>query len=151
MKKKKFKILALDIATRTGWAISTLESGVENFSIKKGESSGMMQIKFRNFLYDICKNSKPDLIVYERPAGRFKASLIAAAKLISILEVFCEENKIELTSFTAKEIKVNASGKGNTGKSEMVNLANQFFKTTIIDDNHADALWLLDLAQERYC
>jgi hypothetical protein len=49
-------ILALDLATVTGWALQEglrYESGYESFGVKRGESPGMRFVKFRRWLQDM--------------------------------------------------------------------------------------------------
>lgn len=140
-------LLSLDIATKTGWC-TPHASGVQDFKLKRGESQGMMGIKFRSFLIDICKSDNIKLISYEQPSGIYKASIIHQSKLIGVLETFCIENNIDFTSYPAKTIKKFATGKGNASKSLMVAEAMQKFPDTeIIDDNHADAIWLYELTK----
>ena len=140
------KVLALDIATKTGWATNT-SSGVWDFKVKRGESTGMRIVRFKAKLKEML-NLEPDinLIAYELPAGRFKASIMVASEMIGVLKDLCEEKNINYAHYSAKEIKKHATGKGNCGKPLMVSTAKDKFKNIeIIDDNHADALWLLDL------
>ena len=44
-------ILALDLATKTGWALQdrtgAIASGMQEFSLKRGESKGMRFLRFR--------------------------------------------------------------------------------------------------------
>ena len=51
-------ILALDLATMTGWATlidGKINSGVQNFSKKRGESNGIMFLRFNAWLREIQK------------------------------------------------------------------------------------------------
>jgi Holliday junction resolvasome RuvABC endonuclease subunit len=150
------KILAIDQATKSGWAITPEMSGVWDCSIKRDESAGMRLIRFRAKLQEIYISEKPDLIVYERTAGFHRGALVVSAQLVGVIQLFCEDNKIEHRAYSAGEIKKHATGKGNANKDKMVEAANLKwgFKSTaypsvnIIDDNHADALHLLDLAHK---
>lgn len=143
----KNKILALDIATKTGWATDTA-SGVWDLSVKRGESIGMRVVRFKAKVAEIIKLENINLVAYELPAGRYKASIMVASQMIGVLMELCEQNKINYAHYSAPEIKKHATGKGNCGKPLMVSTAKlKFTKVEIIDDNHADALWLLDLVQ----
>ena len=48
------KILGIDSATKTGWAIcdggEITASGVKDFTKKRGESNGILYLKFRKWL-----------------------------------------------------------------------------------------------------
>ncbi len=141
------KILSLDIASTTGWAMSETEYGTWNLKTRKDESMGMKLIRFRGKLDEMYEIMKFDLVLYERPAGRFKNSIIHEAKLIAIAEEWCERNKVEYRSYSATEIKKFATDKGNAGKPLMIKAAKEKLGYTGNDDNEADALWMLKLAQ----
>ncbi len=55
-------VLALDMATKTGWALrdraGRFSSGVQEFSLKRGESKGMRFLRFRKWLNDVLKLSE---------------------------------------------------------------------------------------------
>ena len=63
-------ILALDMATKTGWSWivsgKVKESGVQDFTKRRGESNGVLFLRFRKWLSDTCALVKPDLIAYEQ-------------------------------------------------------------------------------------
>ena len=137
-------ILALDIATKTGWATTT-SSGVWDLKPNRGESSGMRVVRFKSKVKELLEIESIDLVVYERPAGQHKLSIMVASEMIGVLMDLCLERNINYASYSAGEIKKFATGKGNASKSMMVEKAKEKFGE-IIDDNHADALFLLDLA-----
>lgn len=141
-------ILALDIASVTGWAISTKEYGTWNFKTKKDESMGMKLLRFRAKLNEVKELIQFNLIVYERAAGVFKNSIIHEAKLIGVVEEWCELNKVAYRSYSATEIKKFATGKGTAGKPLVIQAAKEKLNYTGDNDNEADALWLLQLAKQ---
>jgi len=139
------KILALDIATKTGWATST-SSGVWDLKPNRGESEGMRVVRFKSKVKEIITLEEITLITYERPAGIHKSSIMVASEMVGVLKDLCIESKINLACYSATEIKKHATGKGNANKEAMVKAATEkFIHINIIDDNHADALWLLDM------
>ena len=141
-------ILALDIASITGWAISETEYGTWDFKTRKDESMGMKLLRFRAKLNEVNNLIKFNLIVYERAAGRFKNALMHEAKLIGVVEEWCELNGVAYRSYSATEIKLFATGKGSAGKPVMIKAAKTKFGYTGEDDNEADALHLLALAKK---
>lgn len=144
------KILALDIATKTGWC-NDVSSGVWDFNVKRGESIGMRLIRFRAAVQEMINLNKPDVIVYELPAGLFKASIMVASEMIGVLKILCEDNKIEYAHESATEIKKFATGKGNAKKDAMVQAAKDLdIGIDIIDDNHADAIHLYRLFKSKH-
>lgn len=140
-------ILAIDQATVTGWCISNDIYGTWNFAIRKDESAGMKWLRFKAKLKEVHELQKLDLIVYERVAGQYKNALIHSAKMVAMIETFCEENGIEYRAYSAAEIKKFATGKGNANKDAMVKAARERLGYDGDDDNEADALWILNLAQ----
>lgn len=144
------RILALDIATKTGWATNT-SSGVWELKPNRGESVGMRVVRFKSKLREIINLEDIELVVYERPAGRHKNSIMVASEMVGVLMDTCIDLKVNYASYSASEIKKHATGKGNANKDKMVEAAKaKFHTTTIIDDNHADALWLLDMCQSEF-
>jgi Holliday junction resolvasome RuvABC endonuclease subunit len=141
------KLLALDIATKTGWKTATA-SGTWDLTPNKGESSGMRLIRFRAKLIEIIKAENIRIIAYERPAGFHKQALIIAGELVGVLKTVAEEYHIHLACYSATEIKKFATGKGNATKEEMIKAA-QKKGYNPQDDNEADAIHLYDLAIQK--
>jgi Holliday junction resolvasome RuvABC endonuclease subunit len=146
------KVLSLDLATKTGWAYNepTINGGVWDLKPKRGSSEGMKQVKLRSHLQDFVNTvGKLDLIVYEKPAGRFIAGVISVAELVSVVKLFCEDNKINYTSYRPTEIKKWATGKGNSNKLVMFAEAKRRWEhIDIIDDNMADAMLMLEMTKQ---
>lgn len=145
-------ILAIDPATKCGWAHSDGMSGTWDLSVRRDESSGMRLIRFRGKLNEIHKASPVDLVVYEgaRHAGAgMQGALVTQATIQSVLIVWCEDNGIEYRAYSPSEIKKFATGKGNAGKDAMIKAAIEKFGE-VKDDNQADALWILELAKRDY-
>jgi Holliday junction resolvasome RuvABC endonuclease subunit len=141
------EILALDIATKTGWATSHT-SGVVDFKPKRGESDGMRVVRFRSWLDEMLRSGSFSVVVYERPAGRHAASIIVAAKMVGMVDLLAHEHGLDVAIYSASEIKKHATGKGNAGKDQVYQAAVEKWGTGIADDNEADALWLHDLASK---
>lgn len=143
------KILSLDIASTTGWAIDTKSLyGTWDLKTLKDESMGMKLIRLKAKLKLIHSVEKLDLIIYERAAGQHTASVIHQAKLIGIVEKFCEEEGIEYKAYSAKELKKFATGNGNCGKPAMVKAAKDKYGYLEGDDNVADAMHMLELCKQ---
>lgn len=137
------KVLALDIATNTGWKTQTA-SGVWNLKPNRGESAGMRVVRFKAKVREIVELENITLISYERPAGMHKSSIMVASEMVGVLLDFCIENNIEVACYSATEIKKFATGKGNANKQAMIQAAVDLgFNPT--DDNEADAIHLYNL------
>ncbi|MBM3273404.1 hypothetical protein FJY94_09270, partial [Candidatus Kaiserbacteria bacterium] len=61
------------------------------------------------------------------------------------LTAWCEHHQIPYQGVPVGTIKKHATGKGNAGKAEMIAAA-KALGFAPVDDNHADALALLDWA-----
>ena len=69
--------------------------------------------------------------------------------LQAILQTTCLTLAIEYKGVGVGTIKKHATGNGHAKKDAMIMAASLKFKgTNVIDDNHADALHLLDYAQK---
>ena len=138
-------ILALDIATTTGWKTET-SSGVWKLKQKKDDSTGMKLVRLKSYLKELIALEKIDIVVYERPAGMFKSAIITESELIGVVLLLCEELLLQCTAYSATEIKKFATGKGNAKKQDMINKAVELGYNPV-DDNEADAIFLYLLAE----
>ncbi len=144
-------ILALDLGTTTGWALSSrdglISGGSESFKPQRFEGGGMRYLRFKRWLTDIkqCADGI-DQVVFEevrRHAGVDAAH--AYGGFMAHLTAWCEHHQIPYQGVPVGTIKKHATGKGNAGKAEMIAAAKaRGFDP--VDDNHADALALLDWA-----
>ena len=138
-------ILALDIATTTGWKTET-SSGVWKLKQKKDDSPGMKLVRLKSYLKELITHEKIDIVVYERPAGMFKSAIITESELIGVVLLLCEELLLQYTAYSATEIKKFATGKGNAKKQDMIDAAVALGYNPE-DDNEADAIHLYNLAK----
>jgi len=141
------KILALDCATKTGWAIcdnngEIIESGVQDFTKRRGESNGILFLKFRKWLSDLIVQSKVKVVAYERAHFRGGAATELCVGLQTRVQEIAADNNVELLPAHTTEIKKHATGKGNADKAEMIVKAKEILKRDPIDDNEADAVHL---------
>lgn len=136
-------ILALDIATVTGWKTKT-SSGVWDLSPNRGESSGMRIVRFKSKVRELIRLEEINLVSYERAAGMHKSSIIVQSEMIGVLKDLCHELGIELAAYSAAQIKKDATGKGNANKEAMIQAAIKLGFTPA-DDNEADAIHLYNL------
>ena len=143
----EIRILAIDQASNCGWAMDKDIYGTWDFNTRKDESLGMKWLRFRAKLKEVTEIQGTNVIAYERPAGQHANSIIHSAKMIAIIETFCEENKIDYRCFSASEVKKFATGKGNAGKPLMISSAKEKLGYEGNDDNEADALWILELTK----
>jgi len=147
------KILALDMATKLGWATNVelpCSSGVEIFDTGRGASPGARYFKFVKWLQDMVKDIQPDLIVYEQASQRGGSATEILIGFTTHLQSVCFMKKIEHVAVRADHIKIHATGKGKAEKEEMMLACASKLGIIPIDDNHADALWILNYGLHHY-
>lgn len=142
-------ILAIDPATVTGWATND-KSGTFSVKLKSYESKGIKFLRFSSYVRDLIASNDIALVVYEKPSGRHFNGLRSHANFEGVLLKLCTELGVEYKDYSASAIKKHATGKGNCKKDLMVKAAKNKWTFDIIDDNHADALWLHDLAKKDF-
>lgn len=140
----KKNVLALDIATNTGFCTATA-SGSWKLTPKKDESKNMRLIRFRAKLKEICELEEIKLIVFESMAVYSKFPNFVGAEMIGVLKLFCADAKIDHKSYAPTEIKKFGTGKGNCKKDKMIEAARRF-NPSVESDDEADAVILYHLA-----
>ncbi|KKK46918.1 hypothetical protein LCGC14_3160460 [marine sediment metagenome] len=149
------KILALDPATVTGFAYSNGASGTWDLSVRKDESSGMRLIRFEAKVREIIDTVGVDVIAFETPTvGKGKKANFDALKLQTkmqaVVELVAEQTEgVEYIGYHLSTIKKFALPNAKTrDKAAMLAAAKKKWPDVdIIDDNQADAMFLLALAQ----
>jgi hypothetical protein len=160
------RILSLDLGTKTGWALwdgARMESGVQDFTKQRGESNGMLFLKFNRWLAAMPPDSyvmdgirpqdKFDLIVFEQAHHRGGAATEIAVGLMTRVLEFCARYGIEHTSVHSASLKKFATGRGNADKDEMIERLRRrglVHLDYIPGNDEADALWLLIYALEKF-
>jgi Holliday junction resolvasome RuvABC endonuclease subunit len=146
------KILALDCGTKTGWAAdgeSRVESGVQTFELKRGESPGMRFIRFNAWLVEVIGLTHPDLVVYEMAHLRGGAATDLLVGMTTRVAEACARIGIECSWLHSVQVKKIVAGTGKATKDDMISVARKLFGRVPEDDNEADALclWLAAKAQ----
>jgi len=149
---KLMRILALDLAQKTGWATNhPIEtSGVDTFDVRRGESPGTRYLRFVAWLREKIIITEPEIIVFEKAHHRGGG---------------CNRDRRRICDTPTKHLcghgprtylnpysydKKHATGKGNAGKPEMMAAYKDKWGKAPIDDNECDARWILDYARQMY-
>ena len=146
-------ILGLDLATLTGWALvrdgRVIESGVQDFTKRRGESNGLLFLRARAWLVAF-GNPAPDLVAYE--AAHFRGG--AATEICVGLQTRAQEQAaawgVESAPVATGTLKKWATGSGAAKKPAMMAWAAGKLGRAPIDDNEADALAVALWAAETY-
>lgn len=160
-------ILALDLSTRTGWALwdrnGMVTSGVYELKLKRGESPGMRFLRFRAWLTELIALGQlapndgfaerpafgPGVIAYEQAHHRGGAATELCVGLVAVVQEQAARQRVEHTAVHTAELKKHATGKGNAGKDMMLEAARKRWrKPNLQSDDEADALCILDWAME---
>lgn len=141
-------ILALDLGTSTGWALScpdgAIISGTMSFRPSRYEGGGMRYLRFRSWLNEINNRSGPIGSIYfeevRRHAGTDAAHIYGG--FLAHLTSWCEAEKIAYQGTPVGTIKLFIAGKGNADKNAVIN-AVRARGYNPADDNEADAIAIL--------
>jgi Holliday junction resolvasome RuvABC endonuclease subunit len=150
---KIMRILALDCALKTGWASfcnRIIESGIQDFNLKRGESKGMVFLRFRNWLNGMIGLINPNLIIYEQAHHRGGWATQISVGLITRIMELCDEKGIEYSSIHSMSLKKFATGTGKASKEDMLRAAIQKFGRIVDSYDEADALLLLAYAMKEF-
>ena len=147
-------ILGLDCATKTGWAVceggKILESGVQDFTKKRGDSNGMMFLRYRQWLSEMLYTYKVSLCVYEQAHHRGGAATEICVNLTGRVQEECDRLKIEYATVHTGTLKKFATGSGSAKKPEIMAAAEKIIGRPPIDDNEADAIFISLWAHNEY-
>ena len=145
------KIFALDLGTKTGWAIKSqnqITSGTIEFKPSRFEGGGMRYLRFQKWLEEINQLTNGiDLVYFEEVRRHLGVDASHAyGGFLAYLTGWCESKnpKIPYLGIPVKTIKKHITGNGNS-KKEVVGEAVKKLGFNPVDDNEADALALLDL------
>lgn len=144
-------VLSLDLGDKTGWCIGD-HSGVFNLKPKQGQSYGWRFVMLESYVNKLIEDFDIGIVTYEKAGGRHYSGVTAIARFEGVVMNLCEKHQIDYRPYRATEIKKFAKAylqsktgeviKGQLNKAKMIYSAQQSFNLDIIDDNHADAIWL---------
>lgn len=141
-------ILALDTGIHTGWATlmdCTIESGVQDFTKRRGESNGLMFLRFNSWLNEMQQLSmiKIDLVVFEQAHHRGGYATEIGVGLTTRVQEFACRIKAEYMAVHSGTLKKFITGSGKASKEDMMKYFEEKRGRKPIDDNEADAYCLL--------
>lgn len=148
------KILALDLGTKTGWAIwqqadpkngYQVFSGTINLKNDRFQGGGMRFLRFRNWLDDINQKRDIESVYFEevrRHIGTDAAHVYGG--FLATLTAWCEDHNLPYQGVPVSHIKLHATGKGNASKLDVIK-AMEAIGYLPTDDNESDALALIEL------
>lgn len=145
------RILCLDLATQTGWALAqhvagqlSITSGTQSFHAGRFEGAGMRFLKFHRWLEDMHLLSGGVTTIYFEEVRRHASTDAAHAYggFMGKLTEWCELRGVPYQGVPVQTIKKHLTHKGNASKKEVIDAVKAKGHTPQ-DDNEADALALL--------
>ncbi|MTU52792.1 crossover junction endodeoxyribonuclease RuvC [Parabacteroides merdae] len=145
------QVLALDIATRTGY-FSLHEAGVWNFTESKRRNGNKMHGAFRAMLLAYMRRYGIRQVVAEDVSvNRHFYDLRRLAELRGILLEVCDELDLPEPEFVnPATLKKWATGDGHADKAQMIAACKSRYGIVPVDDNAADACHLFHYYIRRY-
>jgi Holliday junction resolvasome RuvABC endonuclease subunit len=138
------RILALDLATKTGFAHTDGTSGVW---VLPAGPNGQRWDDFREWLDCMVSEHGTDKIVAEASLHQPGLAGRMANAMHTMIEVVAQKYQLEYKSVAASTIKKHATGNGRAKKPEMYEAAKaRGLAFDVASDDHVDALWILDYA-----
>lgn len=138
------RILAIDAALTVGWAHTESPGGTWS---NPGEGYGERFAYFGGWLQDLLVAYPSDLIVYEMAHHRGGPPTRLGVGWQTLIEYMAKINGCAVRSCHTATLKKHATGSGKATKAEMIAAGiARGWQDDEYDDNHADALWLLDWA-----
>lgn len=147
---KKEDILALDIATHTGY-YSMHGSGTWDFTERKS-NDWKQHLDFRTTVLNFITKYNIRLVVAEdvNVGGKF-SGMRKLSEFRGILMEVCDElNLPEPIFINVSAIKKFATGNGNADKAAMIQAMIDKYGQTPVDDNEADSCHIFHLICKRY-
>ena len=146
-------LLALDLGTSTGWAMSLSDggivSGTVSFRPSRYDGGGMRYVRFRAWLDGVADDT-PDITTIHFEEVRRHLSTDSAhvhGGLLATLTAWCEQRSIAYQGVPVGTIKRFITGRGNADKAAVID-AIRARGYCPADDNEADAVAILLWALE---
>lgn len=133
------KLLALDLGTSLGWALSDVEAGTLHLKPGRFESAGMRFVRFRKHLQELLSSGVTHVAYEEvrRHLGVDAAHIYGG--LLAIVQEECESRRLQYFGVPVGTIKKTATGKGNASKEQMLEAARLRWPAFTGGEDEADA------------
>jgi len=146
--------LALDLGTKTGWAICAqgrvVTSGTQAFTNGRFDGGGMRYLRFRHWLDELRARLGGELTAVHFEEVRRHTATDAAhvyGGLLATLTAWCEDHGIPYQGVPVGTWKRHVVGKGNASKDAVKDVVRQRGFSPC-DDNEADAIAIALWAME---
>lgn len=146
-------VLALDLATQTGFALrrkdGKVESGSLSLAMRKHENSGSRWLKLRHWLQDMHAKHEIDEVHFEdcvilSGPGQTQTARVYGG-FVATVEMYCEHRQIAYHLHRIGAWKKRFTGNGAAKKPDVIAVCKQLGFNPV-DSNEADALAILHVA-----
>jgi len=157
-------VMGLDLGTSTGWAVLDRDGGRVDSGrwrldmLTKHGWAGRLEELERLLVAKIIRH-RPARVGVERIRFSVRGvdQPIAYGRLLGVIERVCHRMDVELIEVSPGTVKLEATGKGNAQKEDMVAAANERWGLDLMaskskaksDDDEADALWVASVTKPR--
>ena len=143
------KILALDPAEHTGYAHSDGHMGVWLLSDHCSRHPGARLERLRERLYEAFREWGFERLAFEDASFGSPNPNVQAMhnELRGVIKLVAAELAVDVVLFKPSTIKKFATGSGRAEKWQMVRALKTQFGIEVTDDNVADAMWILRMAE----
>jgi Holliday junction resolvasome RuvABC endonuclease subunit len=131
------KVLALDLATSTGWAVvdgNRVEVGTWTLEGCRGEKGEHLEA----LLLATIEGHRPDLVAFEEPLFFRGGGALLLAGFQFTVERICERTRTTYVSVPVSTLKLFATGSGKATKADMIQAALEATGRTM-NEHQADA------------
>lgn len=120
-------ILALDIATKTGWCAGVIGSNDPQLGsvrlLGRGAEDGAIGAAMADWLADMITVHRPRLVAYEAPLqiGQHsgQAAGLVTIGLVMMVKVICWRREVRCAPFHVSTVRANTIGRGNASKADV--------------------------------
>ena len=143
------RVLGIDIGIKGGYAYGDgrgrPHSGIMLFKGKRGPR----WVAFQEWLREMDAEAAPDIVVYERPCGRYNA-LRGLCGFSTLIEQYAAQTETRTIEVPPPTLKKWATGSGRaTGEDMAVAAEERWADLDILSLDHAAALWLMAYGLEK--
>jgi len=150
----KYNILALDCATITGYATQiggVIESGIQDFTKRRGETNGILFMRFNKWLKDMATLGQFKVVVCEKAHHRGGGATEIGVGLFTRAMEFAASIGAEFMPVHSGTLKKYYTGNGGAGKPAMMAEFDRRTGRKPITSDEADAHALLMFSKEELC
>lgn len=144
-------VLALDPATKTGWAHTDGTSGSWALAARSGDHEGQSHLRLANLVAGLIKTKGCGLLAFESSpfmgTDRTAATLSKGSEFRGVLLLVAARLEVPVLTVNPMTLKAWATGSGRAKKEQMRQAYRRFWNIDVPDPDECDALWVWRYAE----